>query len=54
MMNYFDEMYREAENKKSFIDRLAEYFKENAELISYSLAGLNGQFSYAGRISFAK
>ena len=54
MMNYFYEMYREAENKESLIDRLAKYFRENAELISCGLAGLNGQFSYTGRISFAK
>ena len=53
-MNYFDEMYKEAENKESFIDRLAKYFRENAELIIYSLAGLNGQSSYTGRISFAE
>ena len=54
MMNYFNEMYREAENKESLIDRLAKYFRENAELISYSLAALNGQFAYTGRISFTE
>ena len=54
MMNYFYEMYREAENKESLIDRIAKYFRENAELISCSLAALNGQFSYIGRISFVE
>lgn len=53
MMNYFNEMYREAENKESLMDRLVKYFKENAEFIIYSLTALNGQFSYTDRISFA-
>lgn len=53
MLNYFYEMYREAKNGESFIDKIANYFKENAELISYSLAAMNGQFVYTDRISFA-
>ena len=41
-----NEMYKEAANKESFIDRLAKYFNENAELIICGLAAMSGQNSY--------
>ena len=39
-------MYKETVKKETFADRLAKYFKENAELISMGLAAINGQNPY--------
>ena len=41
-----NEMYREAVNKESFIDKLKKYFSENAEMIICGLAAMNGQNPY--------
>ena len=42
-IQFADEMYRQAVEKESFIDKLAKYFKENENFIRFGLAAMSEQ-----------
>ena len=45
-MTLTNELYKEAVKKESLMDKLAKYYRENAELILCGLAAMSGQNPY--------